>query len=222
MNIYHQYEEEKLSLEAFENILCYLESYFIRRWFADVPTRALGIVFNNLYNQVLLKDPQNLVDSLYTVLVNFDKNNRYPNDNEFRQAVIDKSLYKNTGSNDRVKLILESIEASLSKERVDTKTLNIEHIMPQSLNKEWKVMLGGNYSSIHKKWLHTLGNLTLTGYNTELSNKPFEEKLVHLQNYSNLALNKYYQQQKVDNWNEEAIKNRAEYLADIAIKIWLR
>lgn len=159
---------------------------------------------------------------MYTVLANFDKNNRYPDDNEFRQAVINKSLYSSKGSNDRVKLVLESIETSLSKERVNTQTLNIEHIMPQSLNKEWKSMLGGNYAIVHKKWLHTLGNLTLTGYNPELSNKPFEEKLAHLQEHSNLALNKYYQQQKVDNWNEEAIRKRAEYAANIAIKIWLR
>lgn len=222
LNIYHQYEEKKLSLEAFEKILCCLESYFIRRWFADISTRSLGIVFNNLYNQVVKKDPDNLVNGLRTVLINFDKNQRHPDDSEFRQALVNKSLYSSKGSNDRVKLILESIEASLSKERVDPESLNIEHIMPQSLNKEWKAMLRENYANVHKKWLHTLGNLTLTGYNSELSNKPFEEKSAHLQKNSNLALNKYYQQKKVNIWDEEAIKNRAEYLADIAIKIWLR
>jgi len=163
-----------------------------------------------------------LVNGLLTVLANFDKNQRFPDDSEFRQALINKSLYSSKGSNDRVKLILESIEASLGKERVNPESLNIEHIMPQSLNKEWKAMLRENYTNVHKRWLHTLGNLTLTGYNSELSNKVFEEKLVHLQKNSNLALNKYYQQKKITVWDEEAIKNRAEYLADIAIKIWLR
>lgn len=222
LNVYHQYEEEELSLEDFEKILIYLESYFIRRWFADISTRNLGSVFNKLYDQVKQKDTGNLVNGLYTVLSEFDKKERYPNDDEFRQAVISKSLYKSTGSNDRVKLILESIEASLSKERVAPESLNIEHIMPQSLSKEWKTMLGENHANLHKKWLHTLGNLTLTGYNSELSNKPFKEKSAHLQKNSNLSLNKYYQQKKVDIWNEEAIKNRAEYLADAAVKIWLR
>ena len=117
--------------------------------------------------------------------------------------------------------MLESLEASLSKEQVDPTNLNIEHIMPQSLTKEWKLMLGESYASVHKKCLHTLGNLTLTAYNPELSNKPFEEKSAHLQNNSNLALNKYYQQKKVVVWNEDTIKNRAEYLANIALKIWL-
>lgn len=222
LNIYQQYEEEKISLEAFEKILCYLESYFVRRWFADVPTRSLGNVFNNLYNQVKQKEPQDLVKGLQSVLASFDKNQRCPDESEFRQSLINKSLYSSKGSNDRVKLVLETIEASLSKERVDPQSLNIEHIMPQSLNKEWKGMLGENHANLHKKWLHTLGNLTLTGYNSELSNKPFKEKSAHLQNNSNLALNKYYQQKKVIVWNEDTIKNRAEYLANIALKIWLR
>ena len=222
LNIYHQYEEGNLSLEAFEKILCYLESYFVRRWFVGIPTKSLGIVFNNLYNQVKQKDSDDLVNGLHTVLANFDKNQRHPDDSEFCQALIGKTLYSSKGSNDRVKLVLESIEASLSKERVNPESLNIEHIMPQSLTKEWKAILGENYTNLHKKWLHTLGNLTLTGYNSELSNKPFKEKSAHLQKNSTLALNKYYQQEKVDIWNEEAIKTRAEHLANIAIKIWLR
>ncbi len=90
--------------------------------------------------------------------------------------------------------------------------------MPQKLTKEWQKMLGA-YSNVHKKWLHTLGNLTLTGYNPELSNKPFEEKLPHLRS-SNVTLNQYFR--KIDTWNEEAIKSRAKYLANIAIKVWPR
>lgn len=201
--------------------MCYLESYFVRRWLAEVPTRSLGIVFNNLYNQVKETNSHNLVSGLHTVLVNFDKNQRYPDDAEFRQSLINKSLYSSKGSNDRVKLVLESIEASLCKELVDPKHLNIEHILPQSLTKEWKEILGDSSTNIHKKWLYTLGNLTLTGDNPKLSNKPFKEKL-NLLKQSNVALNKYYQVKKVDVWNEEAIKNRAECLAEIAIKIWFR
>lgn len=221
LNVYYDYEENGLSLEDFEKILHHLESYFVRRWLAEVPTRSLGIVFNNLYNQVRQKNSTEFVSGLHTVLVSFDKNQRYPDDAEFRQALINKSLYSSKGSNDRVKLLLESIEASLSKEQVNPQNLNIEHILPQSLTKEWKIILGDACTSIHKKWLHTLGNLTLTGYNPELSNKPFEEKLSFFKN-SNVALNKYYQQKKIDVWNEEAIENRAKCLADIAVKVWFR
>lgn len=93
--------------------------------------------------------------------------------------------------------------------------------MPQTspLPKEWQKMLGDKYSTVHKKWLHTLGNLTLTGYNSELSNNPFDKKLILLKQ-SNLTLNQYFR--KLDVWDEEAIKTRAEYLVNIAIKVWPR
>lgn len=117
--------------------------------------------------------------------------------------------------------MLESIEESLSKERVNTQPMSIEHILPQKspLHKEWQEMLGTQYNKVHKEWLHTLGNLTLTQYNSELSNKHFKEKLKILTS-SNVTLNQYFR--KIDVWNEEEIKNRAECLADIAIKVWPR
>ncbi len=120
---------------------------------------------------------------------------------------------------DRAKLLLGTIEASLTKEQVNPKDLTVEHVMPQKLKKEWQEMLGKNHGTIHKKLLHTLGNLTLTGYNSELSNKPFEEKL-RLLRASNLTLNQYFQ--KVDVWNEEAIISRAKYLTERAVKVWPR
>jgi len=218
LNIYHDYEEERLSLKKFEYILCYLESYFVRRLFSGVSTRSLGNVFNNLYSEVQKKNPDDLLDGLHIVLMSYEGSKVWPTDDIFRQGLMTQAVYSN-GSIDRVKLILESLEESLSKERVDPQNLTVEHIMPQKLTKEWQKMLEANYSNVHKKWLHTLGNLTLTGYNPELSNKPFKEKLIHLRS-SNVTLNQYFR--NVDVWNEEAFKSRAEYLADIAIKVWPR
>jgi len=220
LNIYYEYEEERLTLKKFENILQYLESYFVRRLFAGISTKSLGTVFNSLYSEVKKANPNDLVEGLRTVLKNYDKTKVWPDDDAFRQGIISESVYTKSLS-DRTKLLLEIIEASLSKERVEPKNLTIEHIMPQTLSKEWKTMLGESHTNIHKKWLHTLGNMNLTGYNSELSNNPFEEKSLLLRD-SNVTLNKYFQQGKVDVWNEEAIKNRAEYLADIATKIWTR
>jgi hypothetical protein len=91
--------------------------------------------------------------------------------------------------------------------------------MPQTLRKEWKESLGENHATIHKKWLNTLGDLTFTSYNPELSNKPFDYK-VNLLRESKLSLNRYFQ--KLETWNEAAIKKRADDLANIAIKIWSR
>ncbi|MEH1822678.1 MAG: DUF262 domain-containing HNH endonuclease family protein [Nostoc sp.] len=223
LNIYYEYEAKQLSIQDFEKILQYLESYFVRRWIVGIPTRALGITFNNLYKQVKEKNPENLVDGLRQVLISFEKTQIFPDDKLFCQHIINEPLYNNKSStaNERVKFLLESIEKSLSKERVDTLPMSLEHIMPQKspLRKEWQEMLGENYNKVHKEWLHTLGNLTLTQYNSELSNKPFEEKLKILR-ASNVTLNQYFR--KVDIWNEEEIKNRAEYLANIAIKVWPR
>ncbi|MCG5060252.1 MAG: DUF262 domain-containing protein [Limnoraphis sp. WC205] len=218
LNVYHEYEEEKLSLEQFETILRYLESYFVRRWFTDVSTRSLGNVFNSLYKEVKAANPDDLVDGLRTVLIGYEKAKIWPSDEDFRQGIINKSIYSAT-NNDRVKLLLESLADWLSKEKVDPENLTIEHIMPQKLNPEWKNRLGLNPIQVHKKFLHTLGNLTLTAYNGELGNKPFDEKN-RLYSQSNVSLNRYFQD--ITSWNADEIIHRAEKLADIAIKVWPR
>ncbi|MEG4504272.1 DUF262 domain-containing protein [Microcoleus sp. F6_B4] len=221
LNVYYDYEHQKLSIENFEKILRYLESYFVRRWFANVSTRSLGNVFNNLYGEVKEANPDDLVEGLRKVLGGYEKNKRWPSDEEFRQGILNTSVYASKGSNDRVKLILESLTDSLSKEQVNKQNLTIEHIIPQTskLNSQWKSMLGANYADVQKKFLHTLGNLTLTGYNTEIGDKPFDEKKsFYLQ--SNVSLNKYFQDITI--WNTDAIKKRAENLADIAIQVWPR
>ncbi|BAY61953.1 hypothetical protein NIES22_20200 [Calothrix brevissima NIES-22] len=218
LNVYHEYEEERLSLEYFENILLYLESYFVRRLFAGVSTKILGTVFNTLYREVKNANPDDLVEGLKQVLNGYDKNKVWPDDDAFKKGIFSESVYSNSLS-DRAKLLLESLESYLTKEKVNPENLTVEHIMPQTLNKEWKTMLEVNYAAVHKRWLHTLGNLTLTGYNSEMGNKPFSDKLLYFNN-SNLSLNHYFR--KIDTWNEEAIKKRAENLAEIAIKVWPR
>jgi uncharacterized protein with ParB-like and HNH nuclease domain len=219
LNVYHQYEQKELSLENFEKILRYLESYFVRRWFANVSTRSLGNVFNNLYGEVKKANPDDLVEGLRKVLGGYEKTKIWPSDEEFRKGILNTPVYAPRGSNDRVKLVLESLTDLLSKEQVNKQNLTIEHIMPQTLNSQWKSMLGANSADVYKQFLHTLGNLTLTGYNTEIGNKPFEEKKsIYLQ--SNVSLNKYFQD--ITSWNAQAIKERAQKLADIAIQVWPR
>ncbi|BBD54015.1 DUF262 domain-containing protein [Planktothrix agardhii] len=218
LNVYDEYAQQKLSLKEFETILRYLESYFVRRWFADVSTRSLGNVFNNLYREVKATNPNNLVDGLRTVLIGYEKAKIWPSDEEFREKFVTKSVYSSTNIN-RVQFILESLNVSLSKEKVDPQNLTIEHIMPQKLNSQWKAMLEQNSNQVYKELLHTLGNLTLTAYNGELGNKPFDEKKsIYLQ--SNVSLNRYFQ--NITHWNAEEIKHRADKLADIAIQVWPR
>lgn len=219
LNIYNDYCEKRVSLEQFEQILIYLESYFVRRWFAEISPNNLGKIFENLYKEVQENNCNDLVKGLHTVLKNYENNKAWPNDDIFRQSIIAKAVYKSNDAS-RVKLILESLERSCNKkELVSIDALTIDHIMPQTLNMEWKKTIGNNHNSIKKKWLHTLGNLTLTGFNSELSNKTFENKKTIYQE-SNIYLNKYFQ--NIDIWNEDSIKKRAEKLADIAIKKWSR
>lgn len=208
----------RLSLDNFEKVLSYLESYFIRRLFAGISTRVLGSIFTNLYSQVLQENSNDLVSALRNVMLSFNGNKVWPEDDSFRQGIVSKNVYTNS-SIDRAKLLLERIEETLSKERVDTHTLTIEHIMPQTLTDNWCLMLGENHNNIHKRWLNTLGNLTLTGYNSELSNKPFNEKLRYLRD-SNVTANQYFR--NVEAWDEQALQKRAEDLANIAVKVWSR
>ncbi|WP_071189495.1 DUF262 domain-containing protein [Trichormus sp. NMC-1] len=218
LNIYYEYESNRLSLAQFEKILLYLESYFVRRLFAGIPTNSLGKIFNNLYVEVKKANSTDLVDGLYQVLRNYDKTKIWPDDEAFSTGILKTGIYS-PSQNDRAKLILELLESSFNKEKVKTDILTVEHIMPQKLTSEWQKMLGENSASVHKYLLHTLGNLTLTGNNSEMGNKPFSFKLEYFKK-SNFSLNR--ELAKIDDWDEKAIKNRAEYLADIAIKVWTR
>jgi hypothetical protein len=219
LNIYYEYENGSLSLDNFEKILQYLESYFVRRFFVGVSTKTLGSIFNSLYKEVKAKDPDSLVNGLREVLRGYEKTKIWTTDDDFRAGILKKTVYSN-GDRDRVKLILESLENFYSKkEKVEPQKLNIEHIMPQTLTLEWKKTLGTNFNNVHKQYLHTLANLTLTGYNPELSNKPFDEKK-SIYTESNISLNRYFN--KIETWNADTIQKRAEYLADIAVQIWTR
>mgnify|MGYP002777012820 CR=1 FL=1 len=222
LNVYDDYQEKRLSIDNFEKILIYLDSYFVRRFFTDKPSRALGKIFDNLYKEVnrtkTEKKLGTLADGLYEVLTSYEDGKIWPSDDEFKQGIMTKSIY-GKGSNDRVKLLLETLESSQTKEIVNFTNLSIEHIMPQKLTPVWKNTLGISHAKIHKKWVHTLGNLTLTAYNSELSNSPFDKKC-QLFTESNVFLNKYFSQTK--SWNEDEITKRANHLADLAIKVWPR
>lgn len=114
--------------------------------------------------------------------------------------------------------MLKCIEYSFShKEMADLSNVTLEHIMPQTLTEKWIDELGENYEEIHLKYLDTLGNLTLTAYNSELSNEPFIVKKKYYKD-SNILLNK--ELTKVSDWNEDSIVHRSEELTKIFLSIW--
>ncbi len=214
LNLYDDYSRKVLSLDQFEQMLRVVESYFVRRLFVGIPTNALNRLFNGLYAEIGKEG--GAVDSLRKNLSARQRTQLWPSDEQFRDAIVGRPVYTDART-DRVKLLLESLEETLTKEHVEPDNLTIEHIMPQTMTDEWRSMLGPKHAEVYDQWLHTAGNLTLTAYNAELSNKPFDEKLDYLRE-SGLALNKYFND--VATWNETEIKRRAEALAKIACQVW--
>ncbi|MDD1429357.1 HNH endonuclease family protein, partial [Dolichospermum sp. ST_sed9] len=131
--------------------------------------------------------------------------------------LLDVKLY-GSGRSKKTKFILESIEESFNhKEQVSFKGLSIEHIMPQTITKWWQEHLGEHWGITHDLLRHSLGNITLTAYNSELSNADFFEKRDKLKD-SHLELNKYFQNK--ENWQREDIEKRTVYLAEKFLQIW--
>ena len=212
LNIYDDYSAGKLSEDQFAEILRVLENFMVRRFVCGVPTYGLNKVFPALYAQVTAH--ATVVDGLKEVL----RTKNYPRDAEFRERFISSKLYAPGERIEKTKIILERLEESFEHlEPVPMASLQIEHVMPQTLTDSWKAALGDDWEAIHDLLLHTVGNLTLTGYNVPLSNDDYSRKREILLT-SHLELNKYFS--AVSEWNEQSIRHRAEVLADTALKVW--
>jgi uncharacterized protein with ParB-like and HNH nuclease domain len=214
LNCYDDYSQGKISAEEFIDILRVIENYLIRRFVCNVPTHGLNKIFPSLYVNIKNKGFGREVDGLKKVL----QTKGYPKDMEFKSRLMDAKLY---GAGDRAiktKLILESIEESYGhKEQISFDNLSIEHIMPQTLTEYWQNHLGDDWEITYELLLHTIGNLTLTAYNSELSNDDFESKKKRLCE-SHLEMNKYFKDKK--SWKKEDIEKRSEHLAERALSIW--
>ena len=214
LNCYHDYVQDRLSAKDFVEILHVIENFVVRRFVCNIPTNQLNKIFPPLYEQAHLKSSPNFVESVCSVL----QTRSYPKDVEFRTRLIDSKLYGTREKAVKTKLVLETLESAYQhKEQVSFDALSIEHIMPQTLSDWWEQHLGGDWQVDYELFLHTLGNLTLTAYNAELSNDPFPEKRKRLVN-SHLELNRYFEH--VAAWNKKEIENRSDFLADLALTVW--
>ncbi len=144
---------------------------------------------------------------------------RFPNDDEFKDRLITIDFYKKFKSK-KTKCFLERLENFDTKEPVNTQECTTEHIMPQHLREEWERDLGENFQEIHNKYLHTIGNLTLTGYNREYSDRSFQEKRDMEGGFKDSPLRLNQGLRGLESFGEEEIKKRANDLADLALKIW--
>ncbi|MFN0278078.1 MAG: DUF262 domain-containing protein [Pyrinomonadaceae bacterium] len=213
--VYHDYANERISKDEFARILSLIENYVFRRVICGIPTNSLNKTFGNLYKLV---SADAYVESIEAALQLMDGYQRFPNDAEFENELLTKDAYNLRSRN----YLLGKLENANRKEIVNVDEFTIEHILPQNpdLSDEWRRMLGEDWRSIQERYLHTLGNLTLTGYNSELSDRPFavKKKMPGGFNDSPIRLNAYLRD--IDEWNENAIVSRAVSMAENAKSIW--
>ncbi len=208
------YKKQTLDLNDAVRILDFLKNYYIRRSVISLSTNAYNKLYSSLHKRVneKLESNNSYITSLYAVFANASHGERYPDNDEIVKELHDKPVYK--GSKKLCKHILENLCNYGNNEKIEVnKDITIEHIMPQTLNAQWIKDLGENAGDIHEKYLDTIGNLTLTGYNSKHSNKPFTDKKQLMKKYSNISLNKHFEQ--VDIWNEEQIKIRAKDMTSL-------
>lgn len=218
LNLYDDLSRDEITVKQFCGIVDAIESFAVRRFFCSIPIRALTNYFIRIYKRIA--NETDIVGAAYEFLLEQD----FPTDETFIEAWIRFPLYSTSASGtERSRHILESLETALNKnnEPVDITRSQItrEHIMPQNLSAEWHRELGDNADLVRSQYLHTVGNLTLTGQNESMGNKSFSRKKKVFAN-SNFALNSYFQD--CDVWNEEEIIKRARYLGEVATKIWER
>lgn len=217
MQIYHDYKCHILTKEDFILILRTTISYIVRRAICEIPTNSLNKTFAVFYNKINKQDYVNSVLKEYIFKTAY---RAFPTDYEVREKLQTKDIYHFRLKN----YLLEMLENYHHKEPIDiTKNdYTIEHIMPQSseLNDDWRKMLGDDWREVQKIYLHTLGNLTLTAYNSEMGNKSFAEKLNGENGFKNshLKLNQYIASCAI--WNKKSIQQRTSLLTDLVLKIW--
>ncbi|WP_101021649.1 DUF262 and DUF1524 domain-containing protein [Helicobacter pylori] len=216
LELYSDYSDGVLSKADFIPIIYLTESYICRRAVCGLGANSLNKVFPSFTKKI---DKKQYLKSVEEHFGSLTGNQKFPNDFEFKDSFITKELY-HPKKTEKVFNFLERLENFDTKEPVNTQECTIEHIMPQTLTEEWKRDLGENFQAIHDKYLHTIGNLTLTGYNQEYSNKSFQEKRDMENGFKQSPLRLNQGLRDLESFGEEDIKKRANDLADWALKIW--
>ncbi len=216
MEVLEDYEQQTIGHDVVLEIFRLVETYVFRRAIAGLPTNTLNKTFAALAREV---DKGAYLESLQAALLLKESYMRMPTDEEFRSAFVVKDVYNFRNRN----YLLRKLENFERKEPVNVDSYTIEHVLPQNpdLSPEWQQELGPEWQTVQERYLHTIGNLTLTGYNSELSDKPFHTKLAMKGGFkdSPLRLNSSYLA-TLAQWNEHEIRQRAEILADEALQVW--
>ena len=226
MELFLDYYNKYINKEDLIEVLKVLETYIFRRIMCRIPSNSLAKYFVNLSESVKKEKnyKENYLEIFKYLILKRKDNLRLPSNMEFKKHFLEEEVY--LFNNKRKTYLLEKLENYNNKERVDIERLleegilTIEHIMPQKLNNWWKQSLGDNFEEIHNTYLHTIGNLSLTGYNANMSNKSFYDKKNADKGFKNsrLKLNSFIATREV--WSEKEILQRAILLFKDAENIW--
>ena len=219
--VFDDYENEVIGLKELEKVLQFLLHYSIRRLICEIGSNSLRGLYKTLYARVFARteNKQHYYDAIVSFFQQLTSKDALPDDKTFILALKQNNLYR---KNALCKFLLTAIE-NQGKEQLITDNLTIEHIMPQNknLSTAWQKMLGEDvWQSVQEKYLHTLGNLTLTAYNSELGDKPFDVKQKELDDVKTKVVVLYSDVKGRTVWNAEAIELRADRLADIIVKLY--
>jgi uncharacterized protein with ParB-like and HNH nuclease domain/predicted transport protein len=215
LELYDDFANGRLESTDFEAAVRLVEAYVFRRAVCAIPTNSLNKTFAT-FGRALQKD--RYLESVQAHLLTLPSYRRFPGDEEFKREFVVRDLYNFP----RRSYWLRRLENDGRKERVPVDEYTIEHILPQNenLSAKWRDELGPEWQRVQETWLHTLGNLTLTGYNAEYSDRPFSEKRDMKGGFRESPLKLNEGLRSLDKWDEAAIKNRAERLAAVAAGVW--
>jgi len=215
LELYHDHENGLLGVADFAVAVRFVESYVFRRAICAIPTNSLNKTFAT-FGKFLNKE--RYLESIGAHFLLLPSYQRFPGDEEFYRNMQTRDLY-----NFRSRTYwLRRLEKYGRKEHVQVDEYTIEHILPQNpeLSPAWRLALGNEWQRVQEQYLHTLGNLTLTGYNSEYSDHPFDEKRDMKGGFKQSPLKLNAGLGGVTVWNEDAIKQRAATLASQAIEVW--
>ena len=215
LELYHDYASGTLSAADFAAAVRLVEAYVFRRAICAIPTNSMNKTFAT-FGKVLKKN--RYLESIQAHFLTLPSYRRLPADDEFRRDLHTRDLYNFRSRS----YWLRRLENHGRKERVPVDEYTIEHILPQNpvLPAAWKQALGAEWQRVQQQWLHTLGNLTLTGYNAEYSDRPFAEKRDMAGGFKESPLKLNAGLGQLDAWNEATIQQRAGRLADQALTVW--
>lgn len=219
MLVLNDYENRIINEEELKRILNFFGIYALRRLICGIPSSNLRRFYSNLYYKIFKKEENKnkYYKAIEAYICTLKTEDVFPSDTLFKEHLKTENLYKKPSI---LKYLLEKVENYNSNETLNFDDLTIEHIMPQTLSKSWRDMLGKNYNIIHEKYLHTIGNLSVTGYNSKYSNESFEKKKELMREYKTNVIRLNESILNSEKWGKDEIEERANQIISIIMKIY--